>query len=389
METKLDQDLHHTAKDHAKDIDTIEENTDDNGEEEDKLRDEKDLGLSNVQSFENAVELTYIQWKKIDATDHLNFFVLSHMLQFLRVADDQNTSVSEVLYNMNLVKADISIFQRLGIRSNISNNTMDLWKGVQKFALNEDQDNTDETGEEQDHFHLNSLSSKIDALSGNLEPVLDNILLLDETPDGFPLGPTMLNADCKTVCDHIYDRLPLNNLQRLVVEEIINHIIKNKSRMHLDIEKQLLLYMQEKGGVGKSRVVKALEMGFAFLDRRKKLVISAPTRCAAEGIRGSTMYTALEVNTCRGRNFVAKKNARWSQRSSLMIDEVSIIDLKLLTIIDKQLRKAKGSDTSSMTFFRGLLLVVLMGDFYQFAPVTRKALWDEPHGEDEVHRKTL
>ena len=84
-----------------------------------------------------------------------------------------------------------------------------------------------------------------------------------------------------------------------------------------------------------------------------------------------------------------KKNARWSQRSSLIVDEVSMIDLKLLTIIDKQMRKAKGSDTSSTTFFGGLLLVVLMGDFYQFAPMTEKALWDKPHGEDEIYGKTL
>ena len=243
IETKLDQDLRRAAKDHAKDIDTIEENTDDDGEEEDERRDEEDLGLSNAQSFENAVELTRIRWREIDATDCLNFSILSHMLHFLRVADDQNTSVSEVLYNMNLVRTDSSISQRLGIRSDISNDTMDLWKGIQKSALNEDQDNTDETGEEQDHFHLNSLSSRIDALSGNLEPVLDDIVLLDETPDRFPLGPLMPNADCKTIFDHIHDRLSLNNLQRLVVEEIMNYIIKNKGRMRLDIDEQLLLYV--------------------------------------------------------------------------------------------------------------------------------------------------
>ena len=61
IETKLDQDLYRTAKDHAKNIDAIEENTNDNGKEEDELRDEEDLGLSNTQSFENAVKLTHIQ----------------------------------------------------------------------------------------------------------------------------------------------------------------------------------------------------------------------------------------------------------------------------------------------------------------------------------------
>ena len=48
IETKWDQDLHCAAKDHVKDIDTIDKNTNDNGKEEDKLRDEEDLGMSNA-----------------------------------------------------------------------------------------------------------------------------------------------------------------------------------------------------------------------------------------------------------------------------------------------------------------------------------------------------
>ncbi len=65
------------------------------------------------------------------------------------------------------------------------------------------------------------------------------------------------------------------------------------------------------------------------------------------------------------------------------------MNLKLLASIDKQLRKAKGSDFSFTTFFGGLPLVVLMGDFYQFAPVVGKALWDKLHREEEIHGKTL
>ncbi len=51
-----------------------------------------------------------------------------------------------------------------------------------------------------------------------------------------------------------------------------------------------------------------------------------------------------------------------------------MIDLKLLTLIDKQLRKAKRSDLYSTTVFSGLPLVVLIGDLYQFAPVLGKAV---------------
>lgn len=51
-----------------------------------------------------------------------------------------------------------------------------------------------------------------------------------------------------------------------------------------------------------------------------------------------------------------------------------MIDLKLLILIDKQLQKAKRSSFHSTIVFDRLLLVVLIEDFYQFAPVLEKAL---------------
>ncbi len=145
-----------------------------------------------------------------------------------------------------------------------------LWKGVQKSALHGTQACMDENDDRQDQSHLDSPSQRTNALSGTLEPVLDDLVLLDRKPDEFHLKPPEPDADCKTVCDHIHDLLPLDNLQRLVVEEIMDYIIKNKGKMRLDTGKQLLLYVRGEGGVGKSWVIKALEMGFALLDRRKE-----------------------------------------------------------------------------------------------------------------------
>ncbi len=66
-----------------------------------------------------------------------------------------------------------------------------------------------------------------------------------------------------------------------------------------------------------------------------------------------------------------------------------MIDLKLLTSIDKELQKVIRLDLHSITIFGRLSLVVLMGDFYQFAPVLEKALWYHPIGDDEVHGKSF
>lgn len=90
-------------------------------------------------------------------------------------------------------------------------------------------------------------------------------------------------------------------------------------------------------------------MVFTFVDKQRELVISVPTSCAADSIRGNTIHTTLEIITRVEKDFVIKVNMLWLQRSSLIIDEVSIIDLKLLTSIDRQLPKVKRSDISSIS----------------------------------------
>ena len=222
-----------------------------------------------------------------------------------------------------------------------------------------------------------------------LEPVINHFISSEPIVMDLNCGVLLPDSDCKTVSDHIHTVLPLNYLKRLVVEEILDHVIQTKGKACLRREDQLLLYIRGEGGVGKSRVVKALELGFALLNRRAELIITAPTGCAAESIGGSTVHTALKINTRRANDNVSKIGSLWTRRLALVVDEVSIINLKLLTIMDKQLRKPRGSDFSSTALFGGLPLVVLIGDFYQFAPVSGHALWDEALGEDEIHGKTV
>lgn len=61
IESKLDQDLYCTVKAHATEADIIHKNSDNNKKKDDKCRNEKDFGLSDVQSYANAVELTCIR----------------------------------------------------------------------------------------------------------------------------------------------------------------------------------------------------------------------------------------------------------------------------------------------------------------------------------------
>lgn len=67
-------------------------------------------------------------------------------------------------------------------------------------------------------------------------------------------------------------------MQRVVVKKTLNHLIINKGHQCQNRSKQFLYYVKKKGGVGKNRVVKAIYLGFNFLQKRSELLIVAP-RC--------------------------------------------------------------------------------------------------------------
>ncbi len=84
-----------------------------------------------------------------------------------------------------------------------------------------------------------------------LKPILTNSILPDSLPSQ-PLDNIIAaNANCKAIMDHIHAVLPLNTLQRLVVEGIFDHVIRNKSRLCVIREDQLLLYVRGEGGLEK------------------------------------------------------------------------------------------------------------------------------------------
>lgn len=335
----------------------------------------------------HVVELTRSSWREADTIDNLEFSILSHVQHALCVANDQGSSNNDFRYDIDLFGTGSSNCSDLGVRTDIDDHMTTTWKKIQRIALIGAQVDDDDVHENQDHPRISLAATTQSNRPDILEPVIANFTTQNQYLKSVEaLSPS---SNCRIICDHIHAKLPLNYLQRLVVEEILNHVIQNNGKIQVHADDQLLLYVRGEGGVGKSRVVQALELDFTLLSRRKELVISAPTGSVADGIRGSTIYTALGINTRAGKVFVVKANTLWSQRSLLIVDEVSMIDLKLLTSIDKQLQKARGLDISSTSIFGGLSLVVLMEDSYQFASVTGKTLWDNPIKEEDIHGKIL
>lgn len=85
--------------------------------------------------------------------------------------------------------------------------------------------------------------------------------------------------------------------------------------------------------VGKSGVIHILEIAFTLLNKKKKLMILVPIRCAAENIKNCMMHITLSINTCRVKSLCTNISGIWTHQSLLIVNELGIIYLKFLTKI--------------------------------------------------------
>jgi hypothetical protein len=107
-------------------------------------------------------------------------------------------------------------------------------------------------------------------------------------------------------------------------------------------------------GVGKTRVIRAVELGFELLRQKEEVFLLAPTGEAAYNIGGRTIHTALSIDVC---------------------------DRRPRPSVGRSTHCGKGgqyclSSMNSTVILGALPIVVLMGDFHQFAPI--KAQPNEP-----------
>jgi hypothetical protein len=75
-----------------------------------------------------------------------------------------------------------------------------------------------------------------------------------------------------------------------------------------------------------------------------------------------------------------------SRKTTIFIDEFSMMDLSMLSVINNHCKIAISLNTGSPDLFVGLPIVIPMGNFFQFPFVGGPALWKEPrrgNAEDE------
>ncbi|KAJ6118382.1 hypothetical protein N7471_013849 [Penicillium samsonianum] len=217
---------------------------------------------------------------------------------------------------------------------------------------------------------------------GMLQPVLTNASMSGDTPARLAL---LENPTPDSVLTLICTDILLNMKQSLVVRKLLTEIIMwadhycDPSR-----RKQLLLCITGEGGTGKTQIPKAIEAALDILGRKHEIIPTAPTGAAADNLGGNTYHTSLGINISYKAAIGTRVRRLRAQKTILVIDEMSMMDLRMLSVINNQCKVARSLPRSSPDLFGGLPIVILMGDFFQFSPVRGPPLWKEPrHGVDE------
>ncbi|KAF4967411.1 hypothetical protein FSARC_5035 [Fusarium sarcochroum] len=150
----------------------------------------------------------------------------------------------------------------------------------------------------------------------------------------------------------------LNSLQSMALQLVCRFL--DKYIDHPDSTGQNLQYVGGPGGTGKSRIVDALRDVFAARGQSHHLQIADTSGSAAAQIGETTLHSAwgLDIHHSSDRRepstFSEAKKRRWKE--------------KLVLVVDEALRDCPGKP------FGGILVVLLMGDLYQFAPLLEKSL---------------
>ena len=147
--------------------------------------------------------------------------------------------------------------------------------------------------------------------------------------------------------------------------------IEKKKLLRLSLNKpQVRMFLDGAGGSGKSEVIKQLliyarsfcsQLGVPFT--KHTILITASTGVAATLINGSTLHSATYLN--QKTEITEDQRKLFQEVRMLIIDEISMIDIKTLQNLDKKLRDLKESRGD----YYGGINVLFVGDFRQLDPV--------------------
>src|SRR5579859_1191142 len=165
-----------------------------------------------------------------------------------------------------------------------------------------------------------------------------------------------------------------------------HQIAANASVSVDDCEPQLLMGLFGEGGTGKSRVISAICKWFQTRGMSDELLITATTGSAAVKIGGQTLHSAIGLKKDGKAGKVSKRIMDlWFNRQYLVIDEVSMMDAKLLSTLHTQLVKIKSNPDLDF----GGVNILYAGDFLQLPSVSHQDVYLSDYGDRELREAHL
>lgn len=75
----------------------------------------------------------------------------------------------------------------------------------------------------------------------------------------------------------------------------------------------------------------------------------------------------------------------WRNKTAIVVDKMSMVNLDFLATVDLYLGRAKFLHKNSSAALGRLSVVILLGDFFQFSPLIGRFLWEVPLSSHEEH----
>ena len=171
---------------------------------------------------------------------------------------------------------------------------------------------------------------------------------------------------------HIVHNFTLNKAQQHAFRIIAYHTLERSK-----VGVQLRMGVFGEGGTGKSRLIAAIRAWFAVLNRQNELIVTATTGTAAFNVSGITLHSSanLPIGNQSKKKMGHTKTKDWTDRHYLIIDEVSMMDCRMLVNLHNNLGEAK----SSRDGYFGGVNIIFMGDFLQLPTISRLDVYiDKP-----------
>jgi PIF1-like helicase len=220
---------------------------------------------------------------------------------------------------------------------------------------------------------------------GAVRSLLRKAQLLDE--EAFQ-GPTAADVEpdvylTNSDINSVIDEFTLNPEQARAFRIICNHALGNYSPQ----EPQLLMGVLGAGGTGKSTLIEAIRVWFKRNNRAKELIVTATTGSAAVKIDGTTVHSAVSIpiEKSDGKKVGKLKENQikvWQEARYMIIDEVSMLDCKVMESLHTQLAKAK----SKPEVMFGGVNILFYGDFLQLPAVLNPDLYRDQNDWPLGHR---